>query len=400
MSAASVFLTAGALQWHAQVRRLALPGDPIHLRISSRHAHSRDPSERVQFELTLSEAEHAALVAALESAPPAEPEACAVAQARRETVDRLNLAPSTAIGRGFTRLLPAIQYDSAMIGPPDSSADCVLGKPPKRLRAVHWPALVNACVARAEAAIAEPVEIEVDGGCRRFNVLGSLVVERNAQSIYSSHAWQVGEPPRLQELRFFHALAEEIPQGAGWVHAHGQGLWKLMREQWPRRRITSDYVIWVQDALKQRFWSPGIQAQVRARIAEALQMDPVTLRKARRRYAAAEDSRLLLCHYNQMHWWQLKRPQLRTEARQWLPLLQLVWSQLYTVGEPLRQLQAMLASQGIRPAFWRLLHQEGTGWMVPFLKHYALQERRNGRAAIDLLQLAQAFGTQSLVTAP
>ena len=68
-TAVTHFMSAGDQQWRAQVRRLAAPGQPIHLRISSHMTSARDPhGERTQLELTLAEGEYRALLAILRSA--------------------------------------------------------------------------------------------------------------------------------------------------------------------------------------------------------------------------------------------------------------------------------------------------------------------------------------------
>lgn len=64
------FMTAGDVTWSAQVRRLETPGQPLHVRISSRHADARDPqAERTQFEMSLSQREYQALLAVLQAGP-------------------------------------------------------------------------------------------------------------------------------------------------------------------------------------------------------------------------------------------------------------------------------------------------------------------------------------------
>ncbi len=64
------FMSAGDVTWSAQVRQLQAPGQPLHVRISSRHSDARDPhGERTQFEMTMSRHEYQALLAALQAGP-------------------------------------------------------------------------------------------------------------------------------------------------------------------------------------------------------------------------------------------------------------------------------------------------------------------------------------------
>lgn len=63
------FMSAGDVTWSAQVRRLDAPGKPLHLRLSTRMAGTRNAQvERVLLELTLGEAEYRSLLRILLSA--------------------------------------------------------------------------------------------------------------------------------------------------------------------------------------------------------------------------------------------------------------------------------------------------------------------------------------------
>ena len=63
------FMPAGAVSWSAQVRHLETPGHPLHLRLTTRMAQTRDAqAERVLLELTLGEAEYRRLLGLLHSA--------------------------------------------------------------------------------------------------------------------------------------------------------------------------------------------------------------------------------------------------------------------------------------------------------------------------------------------
>ncbi|WP_293221886.1 hypothetical protein [Ottowia sp.] len=63
------FMTAGDVTWSAQVRHLKTPGHPLHLRLTTRMAQTRDAqAERVLLELTLGEAEYRSLLRILLSA--------------------------------------------------------------------------------------------------------------------------------------------------------------------------------------------------------------------------------------------------------------------------------------------------------------------------------------------
>lgn len=64
-------------------------------------------------------------------------------------------------------------------------------------------------------------------------------------------------------------------------------------------------------------------------------------------------------------------------------------------------LKDYLAAKGIRPATWRLLCRTGTAWMHEFLVYYRYRSKRHihPTVLVDLVTIAQAFGSQRLVPA-
>lgn len=64
-------------------------------------------------------------------------------------------------------------------------------------------------------------------------------------------------------------------------------------------------------------------------------------------------------------------------------------------------LKDYLAAKGIRPATWRLLCRTGTAWTHEFLVYYRYRSKRHihPTVLVDLVTIAQAFGSQRLVPA-
>lgn len=85
------------------------------------------------------------------------------------------------------------------------------------------------------------------------------------------------------------------------------------------------------------------------------------------------------------------------ETPQLLTLYRLLESVLPAEGERTEVMRRHLWVQGVRPAMWRLLHRVGTDWMNEVRPFYLRGRERHAQIAIDILQVAQAFGTQSLV---
>lgn len=85
------------------------------------------------------------------------------------------------------------------------------------------------------------------------------------------------------------------------------------------------------------------------------------------------------------------------ESPQLLTLYRLLESVLPTEGERTEVMRRHLWVQGVRPAMWRLLHRVGTDWMTEVRPFYLRGRQRHAQIAIDILRVAQAFGTHSLV---
>lgn len=85
------------------------------------------------------------------------------------------------------------------------------------------------------------------------------------------------------------------------------------------------------------------------------------------------------------------------ETPQLLPLYGLLKEALPQEGERAEVMRHHLMRKGVRPSMWRLLHRDGSDWMTSMLSFYRRKPLWKAAAALDLLLLAQSFGTQSLV---
>lgn len=90
------------------------------------------------------------------------------------------------------------------------------------------------------------------------------------------------------------------------------------------------------------------------------------------------------------------KERLIDESPQLLTLYRLLEPALPTEGERAEVMRQHLRNRGVRPAMWRLLHRAGTSWMTDVRPFYLRGRRPQARAAVDMLLVAQSFGTQSL----
>lgn len=318
------------------------------------------------------------------------------------------LLPRTSIGDDVTALLPSIQFDPAMLPPPAVKLPCRLGLPPQHLRAVHWPALLEACADRVAHAIAHPVAMEEVGGVRRVCVMGETLIEQRRDGQVFAYQWvlhPVEESadgawhlplPELGEVPPEDGDLDGIPYKQAWISGYLDGLRQALEIQWPSRQDIEPYLDWVRLRLLRQYWTADIQQRVRATIADALALDPAVLRRARRAFPNEDGTPTSTYAYNMALWRHRHWPRLQAESPQWLPLFSQLWRDLPMEGDPIGNLHALLMNEGVTPAMWRLLHREGTAWLLPLRRYYGKPMRFWGQAAIRLLRKAQLFGTSAL----
>lgn len=317
----------------------------------------------------------------------------------------------TFIGGELTRLPTLAHFDPMMLASPAPSLHCTLGLPPQHLREVHWPALLEECVTRVRAAIANPVQVELDGPLRRVSVLGVLVYERDFDGQYQLYEWHPGEvmvdehddrryvdTPVLKRLRAGSVAIDGAPDPALWLDRYAHGLQLALCFQWYDHELIDAYVDWAILKLKQRFWTESVQRRAQAKVASALKLDKKVLQRARRWLTHEDGSPTSLDDYNTVLWRRQQWRQLTIESPQWLPLLRQLWRYLPTWGDPLANLKEYLRGFGVSPAMWRLLHREGTAWIWPLRNYYTKDCRHGGQAALELVLKAQMFGTHKLVS--
>lgn len=317
----------------------------------------------------------------------------------------------TRIGDGTTRLPTSIQFDPVMLAPPEPSLHGPLGLPPQHLRDVHWPALIEACVARIRAALAEPTRIHRAGAIRRIGLLGALIYERLPDGQYRLYEWCPGEVvpdqdgghhvglPWLLRVPNGKVVIDGAPYQALWLTCYADGLRQALELQWPEHPQIEPYVDWIMLRLEQKLWTESTQQRVRQNVARALGLNDRILRRARRWLAHDDGSPIRIADYNTVLWRRQHWPRLQAESPQWLPLLAQLWRHLPTEGEPLANLKALLLNNGVSPAMWRLLHREGTGWIWRLRNYYTKESQHSGRAALELVLKAQKFGTRQLAPA-
>lgn len=183
----------------------------------------------------------------------------------------------------------------------------------------------------------------------------------------------------------------------GWT-ACDKGALRTLR-QWHHGQddLCQTYVAWAQQALQDLVWTHSVQARVRRRIATVLALEPALLDIARRiQLAPAPVLPLRLDAYNHVVAYRQDYATLDREAPQLIPLYALLARELGGAGEVTARMKAYLGRHDIKPAFWRLLCREGTRWLQTSCSYFDFHETTRAAVAVELLALAQAFGTTRL----
>jgi hypothetical protein len=306
------------------------------------------------------------------------------------------------IDKSFTRLQSAIDFSSVAIDE-TSRAIRQIGNPPAELVAVHCPSLLNAWHARLCQAMDEPTQTEVRKGHRRVQVLGNTIFDFDDLGVV--HAWRwsfnTADLPALTAMPDRTVVAEGSPYQSQWITGHTEGFLRSHQAMHPGKADRCKaYAAWATGEMLRIFGTEYNQSRVRQHVEQALALDPQVLASARQiKPSVLPHSPVPLQQYNRVLQDRTRLVRLASEAPGLVPLYELLAPELEESGEVAEQMKRLLADHGVRPAMWRLLHRVGTGWIESFLDYFDLDRQTTSMAAIEILLMAQAFGTAQLVPA-
>jgi hypothetical protein len=303
------------------------------------------------------------------------------------------------IDQSFTRLAPAIDFSDVVLDAP-ANAWCVLGSPPKHLQAVHSPALVKAWHERLVQALTQPTEIEHHKGHRRVQVLGNAIFDFNAQGQVRLWNWAFNERdlPELVQLPDMTVVAAGVPYKALWMDSYRVGALRSLVAYFPAHvRQCQNYVAWVSQALIELCWTEEVQEQVRSQIASALALDPQLLEIASQiQLSTRQRTPVRLEHYNHVLACKRDYLQLKQESPQFIELYALLSDDLRIGMESTASMKYSLRARGLGNSVWRLLSRVGTQWINEYLPYFDQERQALFECAIEIVQMASAFGTQEL----
>lgn len=311
------------------------------------------------------------------------------------------------IGNTFTRLQPVIEFteDSFEFDP---NTVCVIGEPPKRFAAIHSQGLLNAWYQKLQACLNQPVQVEQRKGHRRVQVLGTAIFDFDAVGFLQVYVWDFDESDRvmLTQLPSQTVVAQGVPYGALWMERFKLGATRALQQRHPgQETLIRYYVAWAQARLASQSWKVQTQDHVRYQIAVALDLDIQALEVAARIQLSSQPKLPLRTDvYNHAIKYRTDYQTLSLEAPQLIPLYALLADEVTyfrrdAYPEVTAWMQRMLLTDLIKPAMWRLLCRVGTDWIKEVLAYFDFDQQDPVEAVLDILRIAQVFGTEQLVPA-
>ena len=301
------------------------------------------------------------------------------------------------IDQSFTRLAPAIDFSDVAL---DANAWCVLGSPPKQLLAVHSPALIKAWHERIVQALVQPTQVENHKGHRRVQVLGNTIFNCDGRGQVHLWRWTFNERdlPELEQLPDHTVVAAGVPYRELWMQGYCAGALRSLVARFPAQaRACQEYVDWASHALLELCWTEDVQEQVRAQIATVLALDVQLLAIASQiQLSTTLRTPVRLSHYNHVVAHQSHYLQLKQESPQFIALYALLSEDLHHHMELTASMKYALRERDLGAAVWRLLDRVGTQWIHEFLPYFNQERQSLADCALEIIQMATAFGTQNL----
>jgi hypothetical protein len=301
----------------------------------------------------------------------------------------------------FTRLKPGSDFRN--LGETLSlEVPAFLAPVPEQWQDIHDPLLVAHWHARLIENMRHPVQVEKHrSGHRHVMLLGDAIYDISPNGTVQCFAWR-HEGDGLIRLRVFpdnEIVALNAPYQGLWMRGYAQGaLQRLCRAHPPQLHDHCEaYAGWLMDQMLTEHWQPDIADQVRKQLASAMSLNPEVQQLAATMCRAYHPKMMRLSEYNHCVEYRVRVERLQAQAPQLAMLYSLLYPDLSLELEATQAMRVFLQRQGLGRGIWRLLVQRGSQWMQPLLAFYRLCHGENAAVAIDMLRLAQMFGTQQLV---
>jgi hypothetical protein len=282
-----------------------------------------------------------------------------------------------------------------------------VGKVPPRFAGCHHPALVQALWSRLDWLLKHPVSTEVGrDGQRRVQVMGCTVLEADTYGSLCGFAWVIGPDERsLLAPRdpSVHALWT-MDRPLEWMRPFQLGLidalmTSVLPDGFGRKQVRA-YVNFLLAAWVKAHWSDEVHRNVaqaeRDAVTSFLGWDPALVTQVQTMWSQVSEP-MTLWRWATVKCCRAVDARLLAEAPQMVLLRCWLDDEVRPDQEHLRTLRTLLLAHGVRPAMWALLQRVGCEWMQAFMPYYRQGNQPGVAEVVDVLRLAQAFGTRELV---
>lgn len=273
---------------------------------------------------------------------------------------------------------------------------------PAHWRDLHDPLLAANWHARLEQILRNPVQIEKHpSGHRHVSVLGDAIYDIAPDGTVQCFAWRHNAGGRIRLVPFpdNEIVAIGAPYGGLWMKGYAQGaLQRMCHAHAPDLHdLCADYVQWLMRQMLAKHWTPETAAVVREQVKVALQLDPQVQILAATMCRTHDPETVRMSEYNYCLRNRARVERLEQEAPRLALLHSLLYQELSLDMEATQAMAAFLEQGGVSRGAWRLLVQEGSDWMQPFLEFYRLPHGAGPAVVHDVLSLVQMFGTQERI---
>jgi hypothetical protein len=248
--------------------------------------------------------------------------------------------------------------------------------------------------------LTHPTKVEINKGHRRVQVLGNVIFDFDARGKVHAWSWIFNELdlPALEQLPDRTVVAVGVPYQERWMNGYCEGILRSLQARHPgQAKLRHDYVTWAANALIQICWTEEVQTRVRDQIARVLALDAEVMAIADRiQLIVTSRTPLRLEQYNHFLQYQAHYRDLAQEAPEFIPLYALLSDEMHPTLEATLSIKNYLQGNSVGNAAWRLLSRVGTQWILQYLPYFDLNRQSRATCAVEIIQMATAFGTQAL----
>lgn len=318
-------------------------------------------------------------------------------------IEQLPIRPAFGTMRG---VMEGVVLNSKRVG----TGEWITAQPPASLAHLHRPARISAIWERVMDLLRNPVEVHhLSGNLDIFNILGSAVIARSESGLLTPYLWcqKSLDQPYIDEADPATVVLRNMPWRWIWLD---RVLGFAMQEYSAELEFLhisasmeelSAYFKWANQVFRKRISRHADMAQVRRRIANALELDPETLRLASYGVPRGQLWSMTTVQDYTLAW--LLRGellQLEQDAPNLLPLYITLCNLMEhpEEGERVQHLKACLLANGFKESHWRFISKCNRRLLLPM--RYVYRGQDVAEETLDYLRIVCDLGFQQQLPEP